>query len=908
MKKTIKLTMLCLSIFFSANSYMQASTLENLEKTPLKEVLNQFEKRFNVFFSYEKSTVKNIEVSFEFLANEKSDEAITRLLNTVNLDFETFGNKYIVIYQKNKKSSRSVEKLKKHFLEIEKIESESDIQVLSKHQKFKLKRQENVISGTVKDTFGEPLLGATVLVEGTNNGVTTDFDGKFSVSVKSFPVNLIVRYVGYTTQTITVSSTDELNITLQENVNEIDEIFVTARKREETLKDVPIAITAVSGVKLDALGAQDITATAALSPNVNFSYGGTSSGSSSAAVVYIRGVGQNDFVPTVDPGVGIYLDGVYLGRSVGAVLSLADVQRVEVLRGPQGTLFGRNTIGGAISLTSNEPADEFSGNLKITGGTFNRFDSSAIFNIPFSDKVKSSVSLLQRRRNGYVERLVAGDDLGDENLLGVKTTVLYKPSDNFKIKASFDYSSEDESSAAEEQLSSAGVFTDNILGGIEDQVSTIPFTTNETGPSLNNTDAFGISLVADLDLNDNLSLKSISAYRDLRAGFARSTDGTPIDVFGTIDVFTQDQFSQELQLIGGYDKVDFVAGAYYFQENAFNAVVASADATGIPVFPFDIGGTTDNQSLAVFGELTLHVGENFHLTGGLRFTDETKAYDPFAINALGGLNVTPGFRELDFSELTWRGIAAYDISESVNAYVSASKGFKSGGFDVRFTNPTEDLEPTSFLPETVNSFEGGLKTYFKEAGLRFNLALFYSDYENIQVSINPPGGIATRTVNGAEARLFGAELEFDWSPAKNLIIDGSLGLIEAEYTSLAEGSELSLEDEFIRTPTSTYTIGVSYLAELGNNRTLTPRINLNAANDIHFEPVNNEFVFEDGYANINISALYKTGNGKLEFTGGINNLTDERYLLAGDSNGTIGYALGIFQLPRNWYASARFNF
>ena len=932
MVKKINITIVLLVSFsFLSFNNVFSKDLGAYKERTLAKILDDFGDKYDVFFSYEKSMVKDIKLDFEFIEDEEVYSALDRLLSSLDLAYDTFGEKYIVIYKKSEAAGKDLTKLKRHFKEIEKIESKGRIKIFKRKNKKTISMPDIVnevagftatfesIRGRVTDDSGNPLIGASIVIGKTSTGTVTDLDGNFSLEVTSFPVTLNVSYTGYADQAVIVNNAQtDLTIVLEEGLS-LEEVLVTSRKREESLQDVPIAITAISGSKLEAMDAQDITATAGIAPNVNFSYGGTSSGSSSAAVVYIRGVGQNDFVPTVDPGVGIYLDGVYLGRSVGAVLDLADVKRVEVLRGPQGTLFGRNTIGGAISLTSNDPADDFSGNVRITGGSFTRFESSAVFNIPFSDKVKSSISLLQKRRDGYVTRTIAGDDLGDENMFGLRTALMYKPTDKFKLKVSFDYSLERENSAAEEQLSAVGVFPGIVNGSIGDedcltpdcvqnQVSNIPFTTNETGPNLNDTDALGISLTADYELSENLLLKSITAYRDLSAEFARASDGTPFDIFATEDEYEQDQFSQELQLIGGNDQLDFIAGAYFFKEEGFNAVIASADATGIPVFPFDIGGSTDNTSFALFGEATFHVKEKLHLTGGLRYTTETKGYDPFAINALGGENVTPGLRELDFDQLTWRAIVAYDLSESLNTYISASKGFKSGGFDVRYTQATEDLEPTSFLPETVLSYEVGFKTDFQDADLRLNIAAFYSDYENIQVSINPPGGVATRTVNGAEADMIGIEIEFDWSPTKNLIIDGSLGFIDAEYKELSEGSELSLEDEFIRTPKSTYKLGASYLIKLGTNGSLTPRFSLTSQNDIHFEPVNNEFVFEDGYNNINLSATYKTGNGKFDFTVGVNNLTDERYLVAGDSNGTIGYALGIFALPRTWYGTARYNF
>lgn len=190
-----------------------------------------------------------------------------------------------------------------------------------------------------------------------------------------------------------------------------------------------------------------------------------------------------------------------------------------------------------------------------------------------------------------------------------------------------------------------------------------------------------------------------------------------------------------------------------------------------------------------------------------------------------------------------------------------------------------------------------------------NIAAFVADYENIQVQGNPPGQIATVTFNGAEASINGIEIELDWSPVNNLIINGSLGLLDAEYESLDQNAnEFSLEDELIRTPTSSYNLGVSYLIGLGDAGSLLPRVDITSQNNIHFEPANNDLVFEDGYNNVNASITYTTKDQKLNFSAGIINLTDQRYLLAGDSNGTLSYANGVFARPRNWFGSVKYNF
>ena len=930
---------LLISFLMISNNAIMADTSHANDERSLVEIFDDFAVAYNVFFSYQKSMIEDVKVDFDLLEDERLSDAMDRLLSSLDLDYEIIGERYIVVFQRSVKSVSDLTKLRHHFKEIEKIESEGNLKLFNRptevlsssseqlSQLVKEPEPAEIINGAVKDEDGEGLIGASVRVVGTGIGTTTDLDGNFSLSVEELPVTLEISYTGYNTQSVLVSdNSSSINVELVSGLS-LEEVVVTSRKREESLKDVPVAITAVSGRKLEALQAEDLSSVAAIAPNVNFSFAGTTSGSPSAAVVYIRGVGQNDFLQTLDPGVGIYVDGVYMGRTVGGVLDLVDPARVEVLRGPQGSLFGRNTIGGAISLTSKDPGDETEGFIKATTGDFSRLGLQGSLNVPFSNTLKARFSAKYHRRDGYVERLIAGDDLGNDNSFGGRANFLYEPSDKFSLRFNFDYTLENERGAAEEELDPNGVFAtlynNNIVGDtlcpqsgnpacFQNTVSTEEFTTNETAPNFSEVNLFGTALIGEYDINDILSLKSITSFRDLKSSFTRGSDGSPVVLFQTQNEYDQSQFSQELQLTGSSDAVDFVTGLYFFNETG--SALANVEASAlpfIPTFPLLSGGEIDNSSFALFGEATFNLTERFHLTGGLRFTTETKRFNPnsFAENHPTPRFITEGFRELDFSRVTWRGIAAYDVSDNTNVYGSVSTGFKSGGFDSRYTSPTVDNEPTTFDPENVTNFEIGLKTFIPAADLRLNIAAFIADYENIQVQGNPPGQIATVTFNGAEASINGLELELDWSPINNFIVSGSLGLLDASYESLdANTNEFTLEDNLIRTPTSSYNIGVSYLFGIGEAGSLLPRVDITSQNNIHFEPANNDFVFEDGYNNVNASITYTSKSRKINIVAGIINLTDSRYLVAGDSNGTLSYANGIFARPRNWFTSVKYNF
>ncbi len=608
----------------------------------------------------------------------------------------------------------------------------------------------------------------------------------------------------------------------------LEEIVVTARKVEEGLQRTPVTITAISG---DALAERDLTniaGVAEMSPNVNFSFGGTTSGSDSAAVVYIRGVGQNDFTPVTDPGVGIYVDGVYLARTVGSVLEALDLERIEVLKGPQGTVFGRNTIGGAISLTTRDPGEELGGKLRFTAGKDNRYELAGSIDIPFTDNFRGTISALGKFRDGYVTRVVDGRDLGDDNVVAGRAKFLWEVTDNFHVRFTADWARVREESAAEaaveipENLLFPTFFNNNVFGNgstdpacaggggaignlncFNDQFTGAPFETYETGPSRSNIDNYGFALNVEWNVGDilgmrNVTVRSITSYRELEADLARASDASPFLIFQTQDRIEQDQFSQEIQFSGDSwnNRIHWVGGFFYFTEEATDFGLIEAIP---PNFPRLIGGATDNESWSIFAEAVIDITDRLRLIGGLRHTDETKRFDATAITLPDGqapvpfINIAPvnapiaqagrnfllgpanDQARLKFDERTWRAGLMYDIVDDMMGYFTVSRGFKSGGFDVRITQNTDVLP--SFLPEFVTMYEVGLKSEFPRYGLRLNTSLFWSDYEDIQVSANPPGQINTVTANAADGRIRGIEIEGMWIPVPELLVEFGAGMI-----------------------------------------------------------------------------------------------------------------------------------
>ena len=455
----------------------------------------------------------------------------------------------------------------------------------------------------------------------------------------------------------------------------LEEVVVTARKTAESLQDTPISVTALSGDRLEDMGLSRITKLQNVTPNLVFQNTPAYSGAGNNAAVYIRGVGQKDFVPTIDPGVGIYVDEVYLGRSAGAVLDMIDIQQVEILRGPQGTLFGKNTIGGAISITTTKPNEEFGGKVDIKVGTDERRNIRGVLNVPLSDTLFARGSFGSLQQDGYVFRPFDDKDLGNQDTLMGRLALRWVPSDTFTADLSFDYY-DDETNGPPLLITRVDGFPESAtaipggnfpfinnlfagfspdFGGPNPIVCTFPnapsacFTSANavtgnntnlgTGPNYSEMENEAVSLTLTWDL-DAFTAKLITSYRSLDGEFANDRDGYPQNdgqpavpglpilvnpVTHYFDTFKQDQFSVELQLTGSAieDRLRWVAGVYAFEEDGEN--INPVDFTTVSL---QSGGYFDYSSEAVFAQATFDFTEKLSATAGIRYTKEDRDYLP----------------------------------------------------------------------------------------------------------------------------------------------------------------------------------------------------------------------------------------------------------------------------------------
>jgi len=749
----------------------------------------------------------------------------------------------------------------------------------------------------------------------------------------------------------------------------VDEMTVTARKTEESLQDTPISITAYSGDGLEDRGITDVSQIAPFVPNLSFQNNPSFGGAGNTAAIYIRGIGQKEFLPTTEPGVGLYVDEVYIARSVGGILDLIDTERVEVLRGPQGTLFGRNTNGGAISITTKKPHDEFEGNVTATYGTDSRTDLKGSVNAPITDSLFSRFSLLYKTQDGYVKR-DDGKEFGDADTIGGRASFLWEATENLDIRLTGEYTREEVDGPA---LTLIGINYGNPIdpdtppmatihnvganlaaGGPEIPCAIPPMPSNPavpgcyddrfiygknaerssgTAPAFSDTDIWGTDLNISWDINDSLTLKSITAYRDLDSQFARDGDHSMHRISQFWDDLQQDQFTQEVQLLGNSfsDRLKWIVGLYYFTEDGNN--VNELDFT---VSRFRSGGAFDNESMAAFAQGTFDVTDRLHITAGLRYTDETKKFTPDQIiheNYFAGSmhpqldapfmqadqRILPMVeKELDFDETDPYVNVSFDITDNAMAYVSYSEGFKSGGFTQRvfppivepFTappgTPDIDLIPT-FEPEYVKVYELGAKYTGWDNRFRLNGAIFYTDYEDMQIQVFT--SVAPITKNAGEATISGFELETQIVPLDSWFIEAGVGYLDAEYdeidfatTFVDKNNNLDRVSDWTLSAATYYEIG------LGGGATITPRIDWAYRSEFDNDAFNTPEIHQDDYHLLNANVAWQNGDQNISVIAGVTNLTDENYLITGIIGDAFQSYEGLYDRGRQWYVTANFGF
>ncbi len=745
----------------------------------------------------------------------------------------------------------------------------------------------------------------------------------------------------------------------------LEEITVTARKREEGLQDAPIAISAFTGDSLAYRGVTNIGQIAEFTPNLTFQNNPSFGGSSNAAAVYLRGVGQKEFLPTTEPGVGIYVDGVYIARSVGAIFDLIDIERVEVLRGPQGILFGRNTIGGAISLTTRKPTETLGGSASLTLGEDSRADFKGTVNLPLGDKLYSSLSLASFNRDGYVTR-EDGIDLGDDDTLTGRLALRWLPSDQLTLDLAVDMTRDRENGPAftladinfgnpvdpntppmvvinnvGANLAAGGpavpcavpgmAFNPAVPGCYDKRYIQGDDFNAGTAPAFSDMDLWGASLSAAWAISDGLELRSITAVRDLDSEFSRDGDHSPLLISQFFDSLEQQQFTQELQLLASSDRLNWILGLYYFEEDGDNI-----NLLDFVVSSFRSGGRFDNEAKAVYGQLTYDLSDKLSATLGVRYTEEDKGFLPDQIifdNPFQGSGdpqldapfLAAGERVLPFisktvtvRETTPMVNLAYRLTGQLMAYASYSEGFKSGGFTQRvfpplvagFTAPAGtpdiDLIPT-YEPEFVEVYELGLKYASSDRRLTINAAVFHTDYQDLQVQVFT--SVAPVTENAASASIDGFELETQWVPGGGWVLNLGVGYLDAGYDELDEAVTLfPVHNDFERVSEWSWSGAASKEFSLKSGGAVVARMDWSYRSEFFNDSFNTPEIAQDAYSVLNASVAWSSADEAHRITFGATNLSGEEYLVTGVAGDAFQSREVIYARPTEWYLVYGFSF
>jgi len=716
---------------------------------------------------------------------------------------------------------------------------------------------------------------------------------------------------------------------------ELEQITVTARLREETLQDVPIAVSAFSGDQLEELGAPDITYLSEQVPNTTLE---VSRGTNSTLTAFIRGIGQQDPVAGFESGVGIYLDGVYLNRPQGAVLDIYDVERVEVLRGPQGTLYGRNTIGGAVKYVTKRLGFTPSLTLRGSVGSYGQADLVATGELPLSDTVSVGGSVASFRHSGYGDDIYLGRDNYNKDISAARGTVEWSPTPELFVRLSGDYTDDDSNPVAGHRLI-PGLFSGApVLNDVYDTRAGIM--------NKNTAQQSGASLLVEYDFNPNWMLRNITAYREDDNYQAIDFEGLPARDVDVPVRYRNHQFSQELQLHYNSDLVNGVGGLYYLDANAYNVfdviLAPTGDLIGLPGLNAFTLGNVDTESWSVFGDVTFDLGTYFDMDTGLelgiggRYTSDKRSSRVLRQTMIGGnssyfggdavpIATTSDFNGSEtFTDFSPRVSLAWMPVPSQNLYVSYSQGFKGGGFDPRgATTAAPDLNNDGtvdqqeifdfmkFDPEQVDTYELGAKSRWADGRFNTNVAVFYSDYTDVQVpgsvGVDTDGdGIADTfagvTTNAAAATVTGVELEGTAELGANLFTAGdslstrfSMGYIDATYdkfiTAVADPvtGETAFQDvadqrTFQNTPEWTGYLDFRYDRRLdlfGTGGNFSAIAAWAYRSLTHQFETPSQFLDQGAYSLFNLNLLWSTLDGKYEFGLHGLNLTDKEYKVSG---------------------------
>ena len=722
----------------------------------------------------------------------------------------------------------------------------------------------------------------------------------------------------------------------QAEAKQLQEVTVSARRRDESLEKVPVAITAFSGEDMRDLQANSIDGLQGAVPNLNIVQG---RGSSSAANIFIRGIGQPDALQTFDPGVGMYVDDVYYSRIQGALISLFDVERVEVLRGPQGTLYGKNSTGGAVKVVTKNPGASTEGSVEAGFGNYGRREGKFYLGGPLGGAWSASIAGAVTQTAGYVTDPATGHKYNDEDTKAVRGKLRYHPSENFDAVLSLDYTRQDTGLTLGQPVSTL-TRTDLVRGRVAlykpDPDRKYDFRTRtsfsqDKGQQLEHK---GAALNLNWKLSEQWNLKSISALRKLDSDSYIDIDASQFELGDVLVDFHQKQASQELQL--QYDNgsnLQAVYGLYWLRETVPSHQEAYASDL------FALAGTRINFLRTIDDDLTTttyagfaHVNWEFvpswTLATGVRYSSDHKDYDrstsTFWGVPFGALNETVAF---DASKRwnAWTPTVSLQkqLDPQTMLYASASRGFKSGGFNGR-ANTAAETRSAEYNPEYVWTYELGMKWRSADNKLQANMAAFHSDYTDFQARVSEvqnPGAItptfAFPVINAAKLKMDGIEFEGAAVLGQGTRLSAQVGYLDARYAKFVDHrlnpSDPLFNPELHRhvpfSPKWTSRLAATQAFSLGDGSAITIGADWAWRGETWLSVDNYAALSQKAYSVTGLFGIFDSANGQWQVRAGVRNLGDKVYKTDGQEFSSVGnIRTAYYGMPRNWYANVRFNF
>ncbi|HEY8518887.1 MAG TPA: TonB-dependent receptor [Gammaproteobacteria bacterium] len=752
----------------------------------------------------------------------------------------------------------------------------------------------------------------------------------------------------------------------------LEEITVTARRREESLQDVPVAISAYGEFELEQRGIDELGQLNAVAPNVSL-YGGMATADSQGSF-RMRGI----------PGVATYVDGVWQSTTDGMfTLGVVEVDRIEVLRGPQGTLFGKNAVGGAIQYVTRLPGDEFGARMSLTTGSYDRRDSTLAVDLPLSDTVKTKFTAASLYREGFVDSLMVNRSWGDINDEMYRADLLWEPSENFTARFIAERSKVDRWGPARVLLELGEPVYDPVTGTnsnpraqayanigmpLSNRTHAAGYPGGEVGKYQNKSTWEGRGLRVDLDrytldlnwyFSDTMQLRSITGFREHWRTAQTDFDATETWFIERDFRGAGKQITQELQLIGEHDRFSWVGGVFFWDDISDGrtwtwvapefrdpAVRAQAIAGGmgvtaqnvaVPPGTLDSMTRTETDGWAVFADGTVTLTDKLTLSLGIREQDEDlKAGALVPVIAAPELpGSDPAGDEFEnrgwdyfftdsFDSFTWRAALQYQFTPDIMGYIGYSEGFSAGGISIP-NLPYPDI-PTNipYKPETLENFEIGLRADWADGLIRTNVTAFKGDYDNIQITnylytscdeqLNCGGPLRQlpnlHTVNAAKAEVKGIELESIFLPGDNWRVTFNVGRLDAEYTEVGAAAigAVDVGSPFAQAPDWTVSTSVQYTATLRSGAILTPRLDYTWTDEYTLATDTRNQNFQEPYGLLNFRLTYEAPDGRWQAALFGTNLTDEYYMTSGFYSESNLLNFVSLGRPREVGASISFNF